>query len=163
MTAVIVGFGNDLRGDDGVGRAVVRELESRELPAGVRCADVGIGGIALLHELAEGCERLVIVDAVRRGGPPGTVYVLSPVIPDLERLTPRERHDELVDAHMAEPYKALVLARALGRLPADVHVVGVEVAETEELTMELSPAVGRAVLIAADHALRLAAAPMEVA
>ncbi len=163
MTAVIVGFGNDLRGDDGVGQAVVRDLESGGLPGGVRCADVGIGGIALLHELAAGCDRLVIVDAVRRGAAPGTVYVLSPVIPDLDGLTPRERHDELVDAHMAEPYRVLVLAKALGRLPAEVHVVGVEVAETEELTMELTPAVARAVPIAAERALRLASAPIGVA
>ena len=163
MTAVIVGFGNDLRGDDGVGQAVVRHLETHDLPPGVRCADVGIGGIALLHELAEGCERLVIVDAVRRGGAPGTVYVLAPVLPDLDVLTPRERHDEVVDAHMAEPYRALVLAKALGRLPPEVHVVGVEVVETEQLTMELSPAVGRAVPIAAERALELAAAPVRFA
>lgn len=163
MNSVIVGFGNQLRGDDGVGQAVLRDLEGRELPSGVRCADVGIGGIALLHEVGDRCDRLVIVDAVRRGGAPGTVYVLSPLIPDPGGLTTRERHDGLVDAHMAEPYQALVLAKALGRLPAEVHVVGVQVGETEDLTMELTPAVARAVPIAAERALSLASARVEVA
>lgn len=152
MTAVIAGFGNELRADDGVGLAVVRHLELRGVPAGVRCAEVGSGGIAMLHELLAGCERLVIVDAVRRGGSPGTVYVLTP------RLAADAGHDALVDAHFAEPYAALTLARALGVLPRDIHVVGIEVADTDELSLELTPAVTRAVPVAAERALSLATA-----
>jgi len=51
---LIVGFGNLLRGDDGVGLAALRELEGASLPDGVHCADVGIGGMALVHELQAG-------------------------------------------------------------------------------------------------------------
>lgn len=156
MNSLIVGFGSDLRGDDGVGVAVVRRLAAGPLPEGVRCAEIGIGGIALVHELLAGCDRLVIVDAVRRGGAPGTVYVLAPVVPDLARLTAPERHDFLVEAHFADPYRALVLGRALGVLPVEVHVVGVDAAETDELSLELTPAVARAVPVAAERALRLA-------
>lgn len=152
MTAVIAGFGNELRADDGVGLAVIRHIEGDGAPAGVRCAEVGIGGIAMLHELLAGCERLVIVDAVRRGGAPGTVYVLTP------RLSADAGHDALVDAHFTEPYAALTLARALGVLPGEIHVVGIEVAETEDLALELTPAVARAVPIAAARAVELATA-----
>lgn len=152
MTTVIAGFGNELRADDGVGLAVIRHLERAGVPGGVRCAEVGSGGIAMLHELFAGCERLVVVDAVRRGGAPGTVYVLTP------RFGPDAGHDALVDAHFTEPYAALTLARALGVLPGEIHVVGVEVAETEELSLELTPAVLRAVPIAAERALALATA-----
>lgn len=159
MSALIVGFGSDLRADDGVGVAAVRCLMAGSLPEGLRCAEIGIGGIALVHELLAGCDRLVIIDAVRRGGRPGTVYVLVPVVPDLEQMSPEERHGFLVDAHFADPYRALVLARALGILPVEVHVVGVEVAETEELSLELTPAVARAVPLAAERALRLATGP----
>lgn len=162
MRSLIVGFGNPLRGDDGVGLAALRVLEAGVLPEGVHCADVGIGGVALVHELQAGWDRLVIIDAVQRGGAAGTVYVLSPQLPDLERLPTQERNDLLVDAHMAEPYHALVLAGALGVLPPEIHVVGVEAPETEELTMDLSPAVARAVAVAAQRALELARVPVVV-
>ncbi len=152
MTTVIAGFGNELRADDGVGLAVVRHIERAGVPDGVRCAEVGIGGIAMLHELFAGCRRLVIVDAVQRGGAPGTVYVLSP------RLGPSPGHDALVDAHFTEPYAALTLARALGVLPAEIHVVGIEVAETDDLSLDLTPAVLRAVPIAAERAVACATA-----
>jgi len=150
VTTVIAGFGNELRADDGVGLAVIRHIERAGVPEGVRCAEVGIGGIAMLHELFAGCERLVIVDAVRRGGAPGTVYVLTP------KLATDAGHDALVDAHFTEPYAALTLARALGVLPAEIHVIGVEVAETEELSLDLTTAVLRAVPIAAERAVALA-------
>ena len=162
MRTLIVGFGNPLRGDDGVGLAALRHLASEPLPDGVFCADVGIGGVALVHELQAGWERLVIIDAVQRGGAPGTLYVLSPKLPDLEGMTPEARHDLLVDAHMAEPYQALILARALGVLPREIHIVGVEAPNTEELTLELTPAVARAVPHAAQRALELASEPVRV-
>ncbi len=156
MTTLIAGFGNDLRADDGVGLAVVRQLSARDLPADVRCVEIGIGGIALLHELsAPGVDRLVIVDAVRRGGSPGTVYVLTPVLDKADE----DLHGAFADAHFTEPYRALVLARALGRLPDEIHVVGIEPKETEELSIHLTPAVGRAVAVAADRALALATGP----
>ena len=162
MRSLIVGFGNPLRGDDGVGLAVLRSLEAGTIPEGVRCADVGIGGVALVHELQAGWDRLVIIDAVQRGGAPGTVYVLAPQLPDLGAMDSQQRNDLLVDAHMAEPYHALVLAGALGVLPPEIHVVGVEAPETEELTMDLSPAVARAVPVAARRALELASEPVAV-
>lgn len=162
MRSLIVGFGNPLRGDDGVGLAVLRVIEDGPLPEGVRCADVGIGGMALVHELQAGCDRLVIIDAVQRGGAAGTLYVLSPKFPDQAALTPEARRELLVDAHMAEPYSAMLLADALGVLPPEIHVVGVEAPGTEELTLELSPAVARAVPLAARRALELATAQVAV-
>lgn len=151
MTALIAGFGAELRGDDAVGLAVVRRIAERALPEGVRAVEIGIGGIALIHELADPCDRLVIVDAVRRGRAPGTVYVLAPVLED-----DPDTAMALADAHFTEPYRAIVLARQLGRLPRDVHVVGVEVERTEDLELGLSPAVARAVAVAAERALALA-------
>ncbi len=152
MSTVIAGFGNELRADDGVGLAVIRHIERGGVPEGVRCAEVGSGGIAMLHELLAGCLRLVIVDAVRRGGAPGSVYVLTPL------LGADAGHDAMVDAHFTEPYAALTLARALGVLPGEIHVVGIEVAETDDLSLELTPAVARAVPIAAERAVALATA-----
>jgi len=156
MRSLIVGFGNPLRGDDGVGLAALRELEGSLLPDGVQCADVGIGGMALVHELQSGWDRLVIIDAVHRGGAAGTIYVLTPRFPDVAGLGIDAKRELLVDAHMAEPYSAMLLADALGVLPPEIHVVGVEAPNTEELTLELSAAVQRAVPLAARRALELA-------
>jgi hydrogenase maturation protease len=89
---------------------------------------------------------------VRRGGAPGTVYVLAPILEDDPAAA-----GALADSHFTEPYRALILARQLGTLPAEVHVVGVEVERTEDLEIGLTPAVARAVAVAADRALGLAA------
>lgn len=152
MSALIAGFGAELRGDDGVGLAVVRRIAERPLPDGVRAVEIGIGGIALVHELLAGCDRLVIVDGVRRGGAPGTVYVLMPILEDGSHVA-----ETLAASHFTEPYRALVLARQMGALPSEVHVVGIEVDHTEDLSLELTLPVARAVAIAAERALALAA------
>lgn len=151
MNALIAGFGAELCGDDGVGLAVVRRIAEGPLPDGVRVAEIGIGGIALVHELLDGCDHLVIVDGVRRGGRPGTVYVLTPLLDDAAGAA-----EALAASHFTEPYRALVLARQLGTLPREVHVVGVEVDRTDDLSVELTPAVARAVAVAAGRALALA-------
>jgi len=103
-------------------------------------------------------DRLVIIDAVQRGGAPGTIYVLVPTFPDLGGMTAIDKRELLVDAHMAEPYSAMLLADALGVLPPEIHVVGIEAPDTDELTMELTAAVARAVPLAARRALELATA-----
>jgi len=84
------------------------------------------------------------------------VTAVSPTFPDIARLTDAAKRELLVDAHMAEPYSAMMLADALGVLPREIHVVAIEAAQTEELTLELSAAVKRAVPLAARRALELA-------
>ena len=133
---LVAGFGNVLRGDDGFGVAVVHRLAERGVPEGVHLLEVGTGGIRLAQELLGGYQQLVIVDAMTRGGTPGSLYVLA-----VEGI---ESPDE-VDLHMAVPAKALALARALGALPARVFMVGCEPSEVDELTLEMTPAVRDAV------------------
>lgn len=143
---VIAGVGNVLRGDDGFGPAVIRALESTAaLPPGVRTIEVGIGGIGLVHELLEGCEVLIVVDAVDRGGPPGTLYVLEPEVPAMETLSEAEHPFLATDLHEVVPGRVLLLARALGVLPPLVRIIGCQPAETEEFSLELSPVVAHAV------------------
>src|SRR5262249_18276326 len=73
--ALLAGFGNVLRGDDGFGVEVVRRLQEGEPAPDVTVMEVGTAGIRLAQELLTPCDRLIIVDAMRGGGPPGTVYV----------------------------------------------------------------------------------------
>jgi hydrogenase maturation protease len=135
---VLVGcVGNVLRGDDGFGPAVAGRLA---LPDGARMVETGIGGIALLQELMEGWDGLVVVDAIDRGAEPGTVFR---IVPDVGEPV------HVPDVHLANPERVLTTAKGMGVLPDQVVIVGCQPAEVDELGEGLSPAVERAVDVAA--------------
>lgn len=134
---LVAGFGNVLRRDDGFGVEVIRCLETDDsLGAGVELLEVGTGGIRLAQELLGGYDRLIVVDAMARGGAPGTVYAL-----EVESVAPTME----IDLHLAIPSRALSVAQALGVLPAQVFLVGCEPADVDEFGTELTPAVRIAV------------------
>jgi hydrogenase maturation protease len=74
---LVLGLGNILMGDEGVGVHVVRALEQRTLPADVECLDGGTGGFTLLEPL-QSAGRVLLVDAAADGNPPGTVTRTTP-------------------------------------------------------------------------------------
>lgn len=140
-----------LRGDDGFGVAVIHRLEAAgSLGDAVRLLEVGTGGLGLTQELLTPYHRLIVVDAMTRGGAPGTVYVL-----EVESVTPTVEFD----LHLAVPSRALAVAQALGVLPRDVFMVGCEPAEVDTLTTELTPRVRAAVATAAERVLELLRQP----
>ncbi|MGV9534998.1 hydrogenase maturation protease [Streptosporangium sandarakinum] len=143
MSCILVaGVGNVFLGDDGFGVAVAARLAERDLPAGVSVADFGIRGVHLAYELTGGGhDTAILVDAVARGGPPGTLYVLEP--------TPGEVSGPVLDAHDMTPETVLALAGALGGRTGRVLLVGCEPADLSP-GMELSPPVAAAVGAAAD-------------
>jgi hydrogenase maturation protease len=136
---LIVGFGNVLLGDDGFGVEVIKRLAASDLPPHVETMDVGIAGMHLVLHLIEGFDAVIVVDAVERGQPPGTLYVFTPSAAELDL-----RSGEQLDPHVAEPLRALQLARSLGLLPEHVTIVGCEPSSCE-LGMSLSVAVQGAV------------------
>ena len=146
---LVVGVGNVLNGDDGFGVEVARKLAARPLPAGVRVTETGIGGIHLVHELMEGYDALVVVDAVDRGRPPGTVMVIEAEVLDVSEMETTTRHDLLADMHLATPERALMVARAVGVLPERTVIIGCQPRQIETLdvglTHEVATAVDRAV------------------
>jgi hydrogenase maturation protease len=147
VRALVAGFGNVLRGDDGFGVEVIRRLrEDGQPPPGVDLMEVGTAGIRLAQELLTPYDRLIIVDAMTRGGRPGTVYVSE--VESVE--APAD-----VDLHLAVPGRALAVAKALGALPREVFIVGCEPADVDELTTELTPVVASAVETALGHVRRL--------
>jgi hydrogenase maturation protease len=142
---LIAGIGNVFLGDDGFGVAVVDRLSRAELPAWVRVADYGIRGMDLAYELAD-YELAILVDAVPRGGPPGTVYMIEAALENLEPT---------LDTHGMDPVKVLSLAQELGQVPARVVVVGAEPQrvispDADQVVVELSEPVRAAV----DEAVR---------
>ena len=152
MTRIlVVGIGNVLRGDDGFGPAVIEALRGR-IPENVRLTEMGIGGVGLVHELMEGYDALIVVDAVDRGGAPGSLYVLEPSVPEAGAIPPPQRH---LDMHEAVPANALIVARAAGVLPSMVRIVGCQPAATEEFATTLSTPVAATVPSAADAVLAI--------
>lgn len=147
MTRILVaGMGNVLRHDDGVGVAVARQLmAATDLPSNVNVIEVGIGGIHLVQELMDGYDALVIIDAIDRGSLPGSVHVLAAEVDDLSSWSDIARNDFLADMHYTTPSKALILARALGVLPAQSFIAGCQPGETEAMGIGLTAAVERAV------------------
>jgi len=103
----------------------------------------------------DGYDALVIVDAVSRGGAPGTLYLLEPGVPDIRGWTDEERRAFLADLHQVEPSKALGLAAALGVLPPTVRILGCEPAECDEAEIGLTPAVAYAADLAVERVLLL--------
>ena len=155
MTRTLVaGFGNELRGDDGFGVEVIRQLAREGLPDGVTLMEVGIGGIRLAQELLSPYDHLIVVDAMTRGGTPGSLYTLHVA----EVVEAGE-----VDLHAAVPSRALAIAKALGGLPPMVHLVGCEPLGVDELLAEMSPPVRGAVPRAVREVLHLLEAPRGVA
>jgi hydrogenase maturation protease len=129
---LIAGFGNVLLGDDGFGVEVIKRLAASAPSPHIEILDVGIAGMHFVLQLMEGFDAVIVVDAVKRGQPPGTLYVFTPSEADLELHS-----GERIDPHFAEPVRSLKLARALGLLPEHVIVVGCEPLSCE-LGMSLS-------------------------
>ena len=143
-SVLVAGMGNIFLGDDGFGVEVARRLSAEPLPENVRVADYGIRGVHLAYQLLDGYDTLILVDAVSRGEPPGTVFVIEP---DLARPS---GGDPMMDAHDLDPASVLGLVRRLGGRIDRVLVVGCEPQRTDEC-IGLSEPVQRAV----DEAARL--------
>ncbi len=152
---LIAGFGNVLRGDDGIGVAVARRLLDGAVPDGVTVLDVGIGGIHMVQELLQPTDGLVIIDAVDLDRAPGTVLVIRPDIVDVSKLSVQDRRDTLADMHYATPDRALLLARGMNLLPDATFLVGVQPVDCERPHEGLSAPVAGAVDTAAVEVRRL--------
>jgi len=125
---LILGIGNVLMGDEGVGVHVVRHLETLVLPDGVTCLDGGTGGFHLLGVLQD-AGRVVLIDATIDGFPPGTV----------RRLRPRYSKDypRTLTAHDIGLKDLLDAFYLLGDRP-DVTLFAVSIADPPRLGTELS-------------------------
>lgn len=135
-TTVVIGLGNPLMGDDGVGLAALAALrEADDLGPGVELVDGGTWGMNLLPVI-EGAAHVIFLDAIRYGTTPGTVVVLS-----REEL-PRGLAHKL-SPHQIDLREVLALGELRGTLPARMVAIGIEPAAVE-MTTELSTVVADA-------------------
>jgi hydrogenase maturation protease len=131
---LVLGSGNLLVGDEGVGVHAVRALEREPWPAHVQLLDGGTGGLALV-ELLRTYPRIILIDATRDGAPAGTVA----------RFRARVAGDlpPALGAHDLGLRDLIAAAALLGPLP-DIDVITVSVAELKPMTLELSAPVAAA-------------------
>ncbi|MBM4027204.1 MAG: hydrogenase maturation protease, partial [Planctomycetes bacterium] len=130
---VVLGLGNPLMADEGIGVYLVERLrESVGESPSVEFVDAGTGGFSILHYL-EGRRKAILVDCAFMDEPPGTI----------RRFTPEEVRSTKVLAHQslheADLLRILALARQLGQAPDETVVFGIQ-PERIEPGMGLSPA-----------------------
>jgi hydrogenase maturation protease len=150
-TVLVLGLGNPLIEDDGVGLQLLERVRSeRDWPDDdVEFVDGGTWGLSLLPAITD-AERLLLLDAVRSGAPPGTVRCArDDAVPRLYRRP--------ASPHQVDVGEVLAAAELLGRLPASLAVVGIEPARTDRLHVGLSPAVAASLGPATAEACRLLA------
>ena len=128
---LVLGLGNILLGDEGVGvRVVERLMEQYDFPEGVRVMDGGTMGLYLLPYV-EDAARLLVIDAVQARKPPGTLVRMEgdeiPVFLDASKVSP----------HQEGLQDLLAVAMLKGYLPDEVVFWGAQV-ESLGVSLELS-------------------------
>jgi hydrogenase maturation protease len=140
MKTLVVGLGNPILGDDGVGWVVAEEVKKRvhsELAVDVDC--LSLGGISLMERLI-GYERAILIDAFAFKEEEGSIIVST-----LDQL-PKNSAFHLISAHDTSLQNAMQMGRQLGvDLPEDVIVVGVSAIRVYDFSEELSAPVQAAV------------------
>jgi hydrogenase maturation protease len=138
---LVMGIGNLLLGDDGLGIHAVRELGRTDLPDTVDLMDAGTAFLDAVSEIGD-VTKIVIIDAVRYGKKPGTVYRIP--------IDPGRRPSDGVCLHGFSVIDTMKLARS--KLPETVVLLGIE-PESIDWTMELSHTVSKAMPLLIDAVL----------
>jgi hydrogenase maturation protease len=120
---LILGLGNPLLGDEGIGVRVAEELKGLELPDGVAVVEGGTAGLGLIG-LMEGYQRVIIVDAADMGHLPGRVVRFSPSEVQLKVEAP-------LSLHQIGLGQVLALAEALEVAPAELVIIGIQPGQIE--------------------------------
>jgi len=149
MKTLVIGLGNPILGDDGVGWKVAEEV-SRNLPGTVEVDTAALGGLSLMERLI-GYERVIIVDSMETGqNPVGSVTVF----PLASLSDPMAGHS--ASTHDATLVVALRTAEQLGAdIPKQVDIVAIEAKNVYDFSEELSPPVAAAVPLAVTKVLEL--------
>ncbi len=117
---VVVGLGNRLMSDEGIGSILVEQMETNpNKPSKADFVDAGTGGISLLHCIA-GRRKAIIVDCARMNSPAGTIKKFRP------EQAKTEKHLSDYCLHEADVLKIVSMSRQLDESPDDVVIFGIE-------------------------------------
>jgi len=125
---LILGIGNVLMGDEGIGALVAQYLLNKKIPDGINCVDGGTGGFHLLEYL-QNASKVYLIDATNDGKPVGTI----------SHITPRFSSDypKTLTAHDIGLKDLIDSFYLLGKVP-DIKLYAVSIDPPGEPTMELS-------------------------
>ncbi len=140
MKTLVVGLGNPILGDDGVGWKIAEQVQKQLRPD--PCVEIeclSLGGISLMEHLI-GYDRAILIDAFSLDEPIGSILALK--LSDL----PNYSAFHTTNTHDTSLQNALEFGRSLGaQLPEDVMVVGIATKQIYDFSEELSPPVAEAV------------------
>jgi hydrogenase maturation protease len=147
MKTLVLGMGNTILTDDGVGCRVAQQLEQKlKGRPDITVKETSLSGLSLLDELA-GYERLIIIDAIQtQDGNPGHIYRLSP--------------DDFKTGRMAVIHdlgliSTLELGHKLGmQMPGEVVIFAIEAKDMVTFSEKLSPEVKKAIPGAVERVVR---------
>jgi len=134
MKITVLGIGNILLKDEGVGVRVIEHLKEYNLPKEVELIDGGTATASLFPIFAE-TDYLIVIDAVKGKMSPGTIYRLG-----LNDLMPTKKAS--ISLHDLGLLEALDMAKKIGKFPKSVVIFGIEPKEIN-WGMELSPDINR--------------------
>jgi hydrogenase maturation protease len=137
---LILGIGNILLRDEGIGVRVIEAMRQVKLPDNVELLDGGTASMMLLDSLSNR-EQVIVIDAVKGGNAPGTLY----------RFTPAEisgRREMITSLHEIGLLESLAMVECLDNAPQEVTIYGIEPKEMGlglELSSEVAAAIPRVV------------------
>ncbi|MBN1393323.1 MAG: HyaD/HybD family hydrogenase maturation endopeptidase [Sedimentisphaerales bacterium] len=117
---IVIGLGNTLMSDEGIGVRVVQRLSDfADRFSQVDFADAGTGGMSILH-LIEGRDKVIFIDCAKMGEEPGVI----------KKFTPREIKSNKALSHQSlhefDLIKIINMSDKLGRSPAEIVIFGIE-------------------------------------
>ncbi|MBK9211013.1 MAG: hydrogenase maturation protease [Anaerolineales bacterium] len=147
MKTLVIGLGNPILGDDGVGWRVAEEVKKNPACQNVSVDCLSLGGISLMEHLI-GYERAILIDALALEEPVGSILVLK--LSDL----PNYSAFHTTSTHDTSLQNAIELGRSMGApLPDDITVVGIATNRVYDFSEELSPPIAEAVPLAVKFVL----------
>ena len=129
---LVLGVGNMILSDEGVGVHIAQQMMAMDMPPEVQVVEGGTDGFGLVNVITE-ADRMILIDAVRGGGQPGSIYRFEiedcPPYPDIFKTS----------VHQISILEVINLSSLIGTTPRTT-IIGIEPA-CMEMGMELSPAV----------------------
>ncbi|MGA1839486.1 MAG: HyaD/HybD family hydrogenase maturation endopeptidase [bacterium] len=126
---VVIGIGNLILKDEGVGVHAVKRLETMDLPSGLEVIDGGTDTMKLLGVFQD-FDRIIVIDAIKGGGEPGTIYRVTP-----EEIMRDEKRS--LSLHEVDLLDVLGMAKHLGG-HGEVIIIGIEPKEIS-CSIDLTP------------------------
>ncbi len=155
MRTIVIGLGNPILTDDGVGVKVAYEVEKRlgdNIPTNLTITEASVGGLRLM-ELLVGYDRAIIIDAIqtRNDCPTGSIFTMN--LDDLREISPTQHSSS---AHDTSLVTALDAGREIGmKLPDDITIFAVEVENILDFSEQPTPAVSNAIPIVVKMVLEI--------